>query len=70
MKITIDSDSGRDNIIVGKIEADKRLVLGMQLNINKVTKDDLLLINGIGEVTAKQILDLRSKLGQFQILNN
>ena len=66
MKITIDSDSGRDDIIVAKIEADKRLALGMRLDINKVTEDDLLLINGIGEVTAKKILDLRSKLGRFR----
>lgn len=66
MKITIDPNSGRDDIIVGKIEADKRLALGMQLDINKVREDDLLLINGIGEVTAKKILDLRSKLGRFR----
>jgi len=66
MKITIDSDSGRDDIIVAKIEADKRLALGMQLDINKVMEDDLLLISGIGEVTAKKILDLRIKLGQFR----
>jgi competence protein ComEA len=66
MKITIDSDSGRDDIIVSKIEADKRLALGMRLDINKITEDDLLLISGIGEVTAKKILDLRSKLGRFR----
>ncbi len=66
MKITIDSDSGRDDIIISKIEADKRLALGMRLDINKVSEDDLLLINGIGEVTAKKILDLRGKLGRFQ----
>ncbi|MGD0021350.1 MAG: helix-hairpin-helix domain-containing protein [Smithellaceae bacterium] len=65
MKITIDSDSGRDDIIVAKIEADKRLALGMRLDINKVTLDDLLLINGIGEATAKKILYLRTKLGQY-----
>ena len=66
MRITIDSDSKRNNIIVGKIEADKRLALGMRLDINKVTEDDLLLISGIGEITAKKILDLRSKLGRFR----
>ena len=66
MKITIDSNSGRDDIIVEKIEADKRLALGIKLDINKVREDDLLLINGIGEVTAKKILDLRSKLGRFR----
>jgi competence ComEA-like helix-hairpin-helix protein len=65
MKITIASKSGRDDIIVAKIEADKRLALGIQLDINKIAEDELLLINGIGEVTAKKILDLRSKLGRF-----
>jgi competence protein ComEA len=65
MKITIDSDSGKDNIIVADIEADKRLALGMRLDINKVTLDDLLLIKGIGEVTAKKILYLRTKLGRY-----
>ncbi len=63
MKITIDSE--RDDIIVAKIEADKRLALGMRLDINKVTLDDLLLINGIGEATAKKILDLRRTLGRY-----
>jgi competence protein ComEA len=66
MKITIGSNSGRDDIIVSKIEADKRLALGMRLDINKTTEDELLLISGIGEVTAKKILDLRSKLGRFR----
>jgi len=66
MKITIDSDSRGDDIIVAKIEADKRLALGMPLDINKVNEDALLLISGIGEVTAKKILDLRSKLGRFR----
>jgi len=66
MKITIDSNSGKNNIIVAKIEADKRLALGMRLDVNKATEDDLLLINGIGEVTAKKILALRSKLGRLR----
>lgn len=66
MKITIGSASGKKDIIVAKIEADKRLALGIKLDINKATEDELLLISGIGEVTAKKILDLRSKLGRFR----
>jgi DNA uptake protein and related DNA-binding proteins len=66
MRIKIDSVSGKDDIIVAKIEADKRLALGMQLDINKASEEELILINGIGEVTAKKILDLRNKLGRFR----
>ena len=66
MRIKINSASGKDDIIVAKIEADKRLALGMQLDINKATEEELLLINGIGEVTAKKILNLRNKLGRFR----
>jgi len=65
MKIMIDSVSGKNYIIATEIEADKRLALGIKLDINKATEDDLLLINGIGEVTAKKILDLRKKLGRY-----
>lgn len=66
MRIKINYDSGKDDIIVAKIKADKRLALGMQLDINKATEEELILINGIGEVTAKKILDLRSKLGRVR----
>ena len=66
MRIKINSASGKDDIIVAKIEADKRLALGMQLDINKATEEELILINGIGAVTAKKILDLRNKLGRVR----
>ncbi len=65
MKITIGSAAEKNNITVTEMETDKRLALGMRLDINKVGEEDLLLINGIGEVTAKQILDLRRTLGRF-----
>jgi competence protein ComEA len=66
MKITINSVSGKSDIVVTKIASAERLALGMPLDINQVTEDELLLIIGIGQATAEKILDLRSKLGRFR----
>jgi competence ComEA-like helix-hairpin-helix protein len=66
MKITINSVSGKNDIIVTKIASAERLALGMPLDINQATEDDLLLITGIGQATVEKILDLRSKLGRFR----
>ena len=66
MKITINSVSGKNDIIVTKIIASERLALGMPLDINQVTEDELLLITGIGQATAEKILDLRKKLRRFR----
>ena len=66
MKITINSVSGKNDIVVTKIASAERLALGMPLDINQATEDDLLLITGIGQATAEKILDLRSKLGRFR----
>ena len=52
-----------------KIANAERLALGMPIDINKATEDDLLLVKGIGEATAKKILDLRNKLGRFGDIN-
>jgi competence protein ComEA len=69
MKITINSVSGKNDIIVTKIANAERLALGMPLDINRATEDDLFLVKGIGEATAKKILDLRNKLGRFSDMN-
>lgn len=69
MKITINSVSGKNDIIVTKIANAERLALGMPLDINQATEDDLFLVKGIGETTAKKILDLRNKLGRFSDIN-
>ena len=58
MKITINSASEKNDIIVTKIANAERLALGMPLDINKVTGDDLLLVKGIGEATAKKNIRL------------
>ncbi len=40
-----------------------------QIDINKITKDELILINGIGEKTAESIISYREKIGKFTNLN-
>jgi competence protein ComEA len=68
MKIIISSVSENKNVTVAvaEIESAKRLALGMPLDINLATESDLILVTGIGEVTAKKILDMRSKLGRYK----
>jgi len=66
MKITVGSSPGGNNIAVTEIGAVKRLALGMKFDLNKATKDDLLLVKGIGESTAGKILDLRGRLNRFR----
>ena len=65
MKILISSASENHNVSASGLESPNRLALGMKLDINKATEKDLLLVSGIGEVTAKKILDMRGKLGKF-----
>ena len=65
MKITINSVSGKNDLVVTKIASAERIALGMSLDINQVLEDDLILVKGIGKATAEKILDLRNKLGRF-----
>jgi competence protein ComEA len=65
MKLTIDSDK-KEKISCSRIDNSRRLALGMPVDINLATKDDLLLIPGIGEITAQKILALRNKKIRFK----
>jgi len=58
MKITINSVSRKNDIVVTKIASAERLALGMPLDINQVVEDDLLLVKGIGEATAEKNIRL------------
>jgi competence ComEA-like helix-hairpin-helix protein len=69
MKITVNSSSGKNDVVVTKIANAERMALGIPIDINKATEDDLLLVKGIGDATAKKILDLRNKLGRFENVN-
>ena len=66
MSIIINHSSGNQDISLAMIDPTKRLAIGMKLDINRATESDLILVNGIGEVTAKKILALREKLGRYK----
>lgn len=65
MKLMMDSVSEDQNIVVTEIPAADRLSLGMPIDINKATEEDLLQIKGIGQATSQRILDLRKKINRF-----
>lgn len=62
----ISAPGEEDEIVVGKMDAAKRLALGLPLNINGVSENDLIMVKGIGEKTAKKILELRDRNGRFK----
>jgi competence protein ComEA len=53
------------SVTVGKMEGTTRYVLGMPININDATVEDLELIPGIGEKTARTIVEYRERNGMF-----
>jgi competence protein ComEA len=56
-------------ITVWPMSADKRLALGIPIDINRSTLEELTLVPGIGEKTADKILDQRNVNGTFRKLD-
>jgi competence protein ComEA len=65
MKIIVGGKYPGESVIFSQMDAAKKLALGLPLDINKATKEDLILISGIGEATAEKIITLRGQLGGF-----
>lgn len=65
MKIIINSKLQK-KVSVSSIDNSSRLALGMPIDLNRATAEDLILIPGIGEKTAQKILNLRNKKIHFQ----
>lgn len=70
MQLIIKSSHGNYEIHTGKMAAATRLSLNIPLDINDVSRDDLLLITGIGEITADKIIKLREKRGRLKRLED
>lgn len=67
MKIVVRKEEAEiDKVIVSEMEPFRKIALGIPIDINEAVKEDLVLINGIGEVTATKIIELRRKLGRFK----
>jgi competence protein ComEA len=56
-------------ISVGPMAAEKRLALGIPIDINRSSRAELVLVPGIGEKTAEKILEQRSLIGTFRKLD-
>jgi len=68
MKIRLGAKGDRRTAFLEKIEADKRLSLGLPIDINLAGHDELVLIPGIGEVLAGNIVAYRNQTGRFETL--
>jgi competence protein ComEA len=54
-----------DSLRIGEMNNADKLTLGIPIDINKATVEDLMLIDGIGEKTALQIVQFRKKSGRY-----
>lgn len=62
MKLILDSNSQKSEVTIGKMSPSSRLAIGLPVDINEASQDDLILIKGIGIATAERIVALREKL--------
>jgi len=69
MKLSLAAEEGSRRIIIGQMEAAKRLALGMPIDINPAGREDLKLIPGIGDVMADDIVACRERIGRFKTLD-
>lgn len=65
-KIHLVAASTEQNMVIGKMDAEKRLALGLPLDINAASLDDLKLVPGIGEGLAGRILAWRKNNIKFE----
>jgi len=65
MKLIINSSSVK-MVSAPVIDNSRRFALGKPIDLNLATKEDLLIIPGIGEKTAAKIMALRNKKGRFK----
>jgi len=59
-----------DQLIVGEMGNASKMALNIPININKAALEDLMLIPGIGEKTALQIIEFREKSGNIRKLED
>lgn len=69
MKIQLALPGDQRGFAIEEMDAAKRLALGMPLDINRASFDDLKLIPGIGDVLAANILGARTQIGSFDNLD-
>jgi len=61
-----DDQEGLSFVTVNRMSGAKRFALGLPMDLNSVTVDDLDLVPGIGEKTAERIIGYRQEAGRFR----
>lgn len=59
-----------NRLTIGEMNNTKKVALGIPIDINKSSLDDLILIPGIGEKTALKIIQFRTEAGRFNKLED
>lgn len=65
-KVCLVPEDDHRGVVIKQMEAAKRLALGLPLDINLASQDDLRLIPGVGNVLAAKIVAGREQIGRFE----
>jgi competence protein ComEA len=57
-------------VSIGEMAAARKLALGLPVDLNRISEEELSLVPGVGEKTASQIIRLRGELGGFRDLTD
>lgn len=60
--------SSQGEVNIGEMAAAEKLALGLPVDVNRISEEELCLVPGIGEKMAYQIIQLRSERGGFHDL--
>jgi competence protein ComEA len=63
---TVSVSKTSDRVETRPMDAAKRFALGIPIDVNRSSREELVLVPGIGEATAERILDRRSRAGSFR----
>jgi competence protein ComEA len=62
----VKENPGQIRVKVGRMEARKRVVFSIPLDLNQATMEDLCLISGVGESLAREVIAYRERRGAFR----
>jgi competence ComEA-like helix-hairpin-helix protein len=62
----VKENPGQIRVKLGRMEARKRLVFSIPLDLNQATMEDLCLISGVGESLAREMIAYRERRGAFR----
>jgi DNA uptake protein ComE-like DNA-binding protein len=66
MKLILEDHSGQKKVVAGEMSNAQKLSIGLPIDINQASEEDLILVKGIGKSTAQSIIALRDQLKGFQ----